>query len=108
MPGGDRTGPMGMGPMTGGGRGFCGTANSPRRFLGLGRGLGRGNGGGRGWRCNPFYRTGFARSQAFQPAAQVFGRQEEANLLKDQAEAMTQQLEDIRKRISELESTKDR
>jgi len=43
MPGGDGTGPMGMGPMTGGGRGFCvmhvsGVRPRPigRRFLGRG------------------------------------------------------------------------
>ncbi|MFW5971797.1 MAG: DUF5320 domain-containing protein, partial [Desulfovermiculus sp.] len=29
MPGGDRTGPMGMGPMTGRGAGFCAGMNQP-------------------------------------------------------------------------------
>ncbi len=70
MPGFDKTGPRGEGPMTGGGRGVCNPtsgagaypgqvqpaygAGRPRwgmRFLrGLGRGLGRGfgRGGGRG------------------------------------------------------------
>ncbi len=57
MPGGDRTGPMGMGPMTGRGAGDCsdvptaGNANNvPGRGFargrggrGFGRGLGRGN-----------------------------------------------------------------
>jgi hypothetical protein len=37
MPGLDRTGPAGMGPMTGGGRGWC-TPSSPLR---VGRGLNR-------------------------------------------------------------------
>jgi len=72
MPGGDRTGPMGLGPMTGRAAGYCagfgvpGTANSlPGRgygggFWGGGRGLGwgRGRGGGRG-RRGWLYGAGF-------------------------------------------------
>ena len=41
MPGGDRTGPNGMGPMTGRGAGFCGGWNRPgwsNRFGGWGGG----------------------------------------------------------------------
>jgi len=76
MPGFDGTGPAGMGPMTGGGRGWCNPTNAPsagyrpygapyrvpaspiygyglarlRRGLGQGfRGRGRGFGRGRGW-----------------------------------------------------------
>lgn len=60
MPGFDGTGPRGMGPMTGGGRGFCNPYGSfygmaPRygfawggRGGGFGRGMGRGRGIGRG------------------------------------------------------------
>ncbi len=43
MPGFDRTGPLGQGPMTGGGFGRCGQGGA-----GLGAGLGRGMGAGRG------------------------------------------------------------
>jgi len=62
MPGGDRTGPMGGGPMTGWGRGYCGGSQAPRfaigGFGGRGRGYGRGGGGGGwGWR-NRFWATG--------------------------------------------------
>lgn len=61
MPGGDRTGPMGMGAMTGRAVGYCvgsgmpGHANpGPGRGSGGGPGRGRGGGGwgrggGRGW-----------------------------------------------------------
>jgi hypothetical protein len=58
MPAGDGTGPMGMGPMTGRGTGFCsgfgapGYANPvPGRSFGWGRGFGfgRGRGFGRGF-----------------------------------------------------------
>lgn len=50
MPGMDKTGPGGAGPMTGAGRGICATDHEGviRRFLGRGRGLGRGLGRGRG------------------------------------------------------------
>ena len=59
MPGGDRTGPLGAGPMTGRGAGYCaghavpGYANPTggRGWFGRGRAFGRGRGGfGRGWR----------------------------------------------------------
>jgi len=54
MPGGDRTGPLGYGPMTGRGMGLCGGNPSPGYMfggpgLGLGRGFGRGFGLGRGF-----------------------------------------------------------
>ena len=46
MPGGDRTGPNGEGPMTGRGAGYCAGNNMggymPRRSLGRGRGRGLG------------------------------------------------------------------
>ncbi len=41
MPGFDRTGPMGQGPMTGRGFGPCGLGLGWRRRFGTGRGLGR-------------------------------------------------------------------
>lgn len=51
MPGFDRTGPRGDGPMTGGGFGHCGSGKR-LRFKGLGVGQGgapRGGGAGRCW-----------------------------------------------------------
>lgn len=49
MPRGDGTGPMGEGPMTGGGRGFCNVTsdNNPKSYPRYGLGLGRGRGYGR-------------------------------------------------------------
>lgn len=46
MPGMDGTGPMGLGPMTGFGRGICADANDVRRTWGCRRGFGRGRGMG--------------------------------------------------------------
>lgn len=47
MPGGDKTGPEGLGSLTGRGRGPCG------KELGFGRGFGRGYGYRRFWRTQP-------------------------------------------------------
>ncbi|MFA5761072.1 MAG: DUF5320 domain-containing protein [Dehalococcoidales bacterium] len=51
MPGFDGTGPRGMGPMTGGGRGFCGVpaAGPVARPYGFRRGAGLGYGYGYGY-----------------------------------------------------------
>jgi len=100
MPRGDRTGPMGAGPMTGRGAGYCagysapGFANpTPRRGLGF-------RGGGHGWR-HMFYATGL-------PGWQRFGYtpptpQQETDTLKAQADWLKQQLDAINKRIADLE-----
>ena len=111
MPRGDRTGPLGMGPMTGRGAGYCagyampGYAN-PR--LGRGIGLFGGRGGGRGYR-HWYYATGlpgWARagyapawgSVPFQPTPE-----QEASFLRSQAEGLRTALEQIEKRLQELE-----
>lgn len=118
MPAGDGTGPTGMGPMTGRGAGYCagygvpGYMNSiPGRGRGMGFGWGRG-GGRRGWR-HQFYATGlpfWARTPVpgvipFTPAA---GPDSEAQALKAQAEQMENALEEIRRRISELETAQSK
>lgn len=40
MPGGDGTGPLGLGPLTGFGRGICAGTGGVRPFWGRGRGIG--------------------------------------------------------------------
>jgi len=47
MPGGDRTGPAGMGPMTGRAAGYCAGYNVPGYMNPAGRFAGRGAFGGR-------------------------------------------------------------
>jgi len=62
MPGGDRTGPIGAGPRTGRGLGYCGSYDAPGfadPAFGPGRGWRRGRGGGFGWR-HRFFATGQA------------------------------------------------
>lgn len=116
MPGGDRTGPMGEGPMTGRAAGFCagfglpGYAN-PAFGRGFGRGFGggfRGRGAGRGWR-NMYYATGltgwqrgaFAAGPGPWPGAPK--REDELAALKSQAGQLGGALDAIRRRIDELE-----
>ena len=115
MPRGDGTGPMGMGPMTGRGAGFCGGrgiagfASSPG--LGLGRGR-RGRGGGYG-RRNMFYATGLTGWQraamgvsAPSAAAVAPTAEAEKQFLETQVGAMQSQLDEVKKRLAELETEK--
>ncbi|MFW5754190.1 MAG: DUF5320 domain-containing protein, partial [Marinilabiliaceae bacterium] len=50
MPGGDKSGPMGQGPMTGRNLGFCGGYDTPGFAKGYGQ-VGRGSGMGHGRRA---------------------------------------------------------
>jgi len=111
MPRGDGTGPGGMGPMTGRAAGYCagyqvpGFANPVAgRGYGFGRGMGMGFRGGRGPRMGvPYagYNPGFAGTAPY--PAQVT-EQQELESLQQQAEYITSTLEQINKRITELES----
>ncbi len=116
MPRGDGTGPMGMGPMTGRGAGYCagfgvpGYMNpTPAVGFGIGYGRGRGffcRGGGRGWR-NMYYATGlpgWMRAGAYpSPYFQAPDPEMEKQALKRQADMIKAELEQIGKRLEELE-----
>jgi hypothetical protein len=119
MPGGDGTGPVGLGPMTGRAAGFCVGYNVPgsmnlisgRGCFGMGRGF-FGRGGGRG-RRNRYYATGLPGWQRASTGMPAFGgvypyapemtSEQEADILKNQADALKRQLEDIQGRIETLE-----
>lgn len=120
MPGGDGTGPMGMGAMTGRAAGYCagyampGFANAaPGRGLGFGwgRGFGFGRGMGLGFRGGRGPFGGFRASWGGTPYA-VAGNpyvaaptpRDEADALKGQAAYFEETLAGIRKRIAELET----
>ncbi len=114
MPGFDGTGPSGMGPMTGGGRGFC----SP---WGIGRVYGFGSrwGPGRAYRFGmgvpytgtvPYvYPNVYPRmSMGAVPGAYSYSpqmtREQELDFLRSQAEAIKGQLEQINARVKDLET----
>ncbi len=124
MPGGDGSGPMGMGPMTGRGAGYCAGYATPG-FANRGPGFGfwgGGRGRGRG-RRNWFYATGVPGWQRAAwgwpsygfaggvgaPSAPVVApsamtRDQELDLLRRQAEGFAGTLDEIRRRIEELEA----
>jgi hypothetical protein len=119
MPGGDRTGPRGEGPMTGRAAGDCGypgagypAADYPGPLPGRGFGFGRGGGWGRGWR-NRFYATEWPHwGRWFAPAWRGFPaygppapltREREADALTAQAEWLQGQLDEINQRLADLE-----
>ena len=109
MPGGNGTGPGGMGPMTGRGAGFCagysvpGYAN-PVGGRGMGMGWGRGRGFGRGFGMG---RAGYGMpAYGVGPFTPTVVPQQELDSLKGQAEYFEEALNGIKKRIEELESQK--
>lgn len=115
MPGFDGSGPNGMGPMTGGGWGYCGTYNRPyaprggfgrrggfRGRFGQGSGWGRGYGRGPGW--GPYdpgwggwYGPASGGPYNMQP-------KDEVEMLRGEAGAIQSELDAINRRIQELES----
>ena len=93
MPGGDGTGPMGMGPMTGGGRGYCVAPVSEIRTRPFGRRF-FGRGCGRGWR-NQLDATGLPRWARGANEAETL--KEEADFIKEELKAIQDRIETLEK-----------
>lgn len=113
MSGGDQTGPLGTGPMTGKGAGFCAGFNAPGYANpmprgGFGGGFGQGRaflGGGRGWR-RMFRATGLPGWMRFglggtQPVPDA------KEVLRNQAQYLENQLQQVKERLSQLGEHKD-
>jgi hypothetical protein len=95
MPGLNRRGPEGMGPMTGGGRGLCNPASRSIFSRGfsviMGRGRGRGMGFGlRGWGRN-------RGSINYDSSEEEAALRSEAEMLKHELEAVERRLNDLKK-----------
>ena len=118
MPRGDGTGPMGMGPMTGRAAGYCAGYPAPGfvnpaggRGLGMARGRGggfgmgmawgRGRGGGFGFApvAAPYLAGPYAAPAPFAPPT----REQELDMLRNQAGWLKEQLDGITARIGEME-----
>lgn len=116
MPKGDRTGPLGMGAMSGRGAGYCKGYGMPGFACGAaggpgGMGPGRGGFGGGGFgRRQRFYATGvptWRRYGAFDPVMGTAPYQKpvpgmERQMLKRQAEVLQAELEMIQQRLANL------
>ena len=122
MPRGDKTGPAGLGPMTGRGAGFCAGYPTPgymnptpgTGWYGYGRGWGRGpgrsRGRGRGWFAYGGYPDyggpDYGGPGYGYPYAPDITPKQEAKALREQAKAMQEEIKAINSRIAELESEK--
>ena len=112
MPGGDGTGPLGTGPMTGRRAGLCagpgrpGYANpAPGRGFGMCFGRGRVLGAGRGWRHRQVGAgwAGWTRGRAEAVPHQPPDPGIEKRTLKAQADELQARLDAIRKKLGEIE-----
>jgi len=115
MPRGDGTGPMGMGSMTGRAAGYCAGYSVPG-FMNpyggrFGGGFGWGRGRGWGWRVGaysggvPYGAVPYGNvPYGAAPYGSSYAPEQELDLLQNQAKVLGDQLEQIQKRISELEA----
>ena len=96
MPGFDGTGPRGMGPMTGGGRGFCAVPLHPAwpAYAGMGS------------RIHYAAPRGIPYYGAPPPSPQIT-REEELDYLKTLAQSMRDDLKEIEARLQQIESKKE-
>lgn len=95
MPGGDRTGPRGLGPATGWGFGPCGS--------GMKKGFGRGFGRGYRWR-----RIAANQNAEETNEQEIAFLEDESKLIEHEQELLRQELENIKKKIEEFKKKNKR
>jgi hypothetical protein len=101
MPGFDGTGPQGLGPITGGGRGFCAVLLSPSSHIYTVKGVYPLSYGVP--ESTPYYRTRQGTAGAVPFASQMTCKQE-FDFIKNQVQALRVQLEQIEARLQQLET----
>jgi len=124
MPGGDGTGPLGLGPRTGRAMGFCAGYPAPGYMNpGFGRGFRRFGGRGfsrgfvwRRWRFVPIIPTQpeqvlepvQVQQQMYRPTKEqeIQILEDESKAIEQEQEALKQELEEVRKSIAELKKQK--
>ncbi len=116
MPGGDGTGPQGNGPMTGRGTGFCagysmpGYSRDPGRYrAGGNRNRGRSGLYGPGGHRNRFYSTGMPGWMRYgnESYDQSVAKDSELHMLRNQSEYLKNALDNIDRRMKELEAEEE-
>jgi len=119
LPSGDRTGPRGLGPMTGRALGYCAGYDTPGYTKGPGMELGRGWGSRRGWGRGrgvgygrrfgwgypiPAYTPYIPRiAPEITSESQLSMLKQEKSYLESEMNGIKNALEDISKRIGEIE-----
>ena len=109
MPGFDRTGPWGTGPMTGGRRGLCASRSTGGNQFGggcrFGRGMGfnrgRGFGPGRGLGRDAWVQDYYGMPDS--PGSSM-SREQEIDFLQSHARSLKEDIDDLQARLSQLEA----
>ena len=113
MPRGDRTGPWGLGPMTGRAAGYCadypvpGYLNPiPRYGRGRGRGFGRGRGRGfaRGWCAYPPYYQYTYPQPTYPSALPTPSAEQEIGSLENYKKELEAERADLEQEMNEIET----
>lgn len=109
MPYGDRTGPSGMGPLTGRGFGYCSGFDHPGYAVGSGRAFGRGMGRGfnRGFGRGFGFRAGYSPYMSYGvPVPYEYDPGKEKEYLKDQIDSLEKTISSLKKRMDDLDKKK--
>jgi hypothetical protein len=96
MPGFDGTGPMGMGPMTGWGRGYCAML-LPRSSTAFTAGIA----------YKPYLGRWVAPYYGIPSFAPRMPREQELEFLKSEAQALREELKELENRIAQLSAEKE-
>lgn len=104
MPGGNRMGPMGNGPMTGRSFGFCTGNATPGNPAAGNRWMDRGMAFGGGRRRGGLMAFGRGFGFSGQNWSAPLSEKQELASLKQQSETLSRSLEAVKKRINELEA----
>lgn len=112
MPGGDRTGPAGRGPMTGRKLGFCAGYQTPgySRYPGRGLGYGRGFGRGRGFRQRRFWMQppldDIPQSSREHPGQYTPDPAEEQQYLEENLRILEEEIKQVKQRLQDITKRK--
>jgi hypothetical protein len=109
MPYGDGTGPVGKGPVTGRGFGFCQGFDHPGNALGPGRGKGRGAGRGfnRGYGQGFGFRAGYSHYVNYGfPEPVEYSPEREKEYLKNRIDSLEKTITSLKKRMNDLDKKK--
>jgi hypothetical protein len=123
MPRGDRTGPSGLGPMTGRGMGFCSGYDMPGylnpgagygrgmaygRGRGMGRGMAWGRGRGAGWSAPPAYGYGSPYgSYGYYGPPSYPNPDDERTFIEEELKDLKAHMQAMEKRLGELKEKKE-